>query len=187
MRYGWGGITKVQEENKPPATDIDAWLALVEQSGDPNSGRRLFFSPAGPLCSRCHRFEGRGGTVGPDLTLIGRQQTPRRIVTSILQPSNEIDFQYTPWILVSDNGKAHTGLPAASPGDDGIERYYDSEGELFSLPSDTIEGRMLSTTSIMPDGMNKLLTIDDLRDLVAMLTSSGIEDKSIRFAPVFSQ
>ncbi len=163
------------DQNRPPATDINAWLALVEQPGDPDAGRRLFFSPAGPLCSRCHRFEGRGGTLAPDLTLLGRQQSRRRILTSILQPSDEIDMQYTPWVLLSDAGKVYIGLPADSPGDNGIEHYYDSDGKLFSLPSDTIESRTLSDTSIMPSGLDKLMTIDDLRDLIALLMSSKAE------------
>ncbi len=160
------------EKGRPPATDIDAWLALVEQPGDAESGRRLFFSSAGPLCSRCHRFNGRGGTLAPDLTLIGQQQSRRRILTSILQPSAEMDMQYTPWILESDAGKVYTGLPADSSGDHGIEKYYDSDGKLFSLPSESIESRMLSDTSIMPSGLDQLMTIDDLRDLIALLMSS---------------
>jgi hypothetical protein len=168
------GMNDAQEEKKPPATDIDAWLALVKQPGDPDSGRRLFFSPGGPLCFRCHRFDGRGGTIGPDLTRIGQQQSPRRILTSILQPSNEIDLQYTPWILVSEDGKVYTGLPAPTPGDTGIEKYHNSKGELFALPSHTIESRTLSDTSIMPDGLNKRMTIDDLRDLIGLLTSAGL-------------
>ena len=167
-----------QNKNRPPATDIDAWLKLVEQPGDIEAGRRLFFNPAGPLCSRCHRFDGRGGTIAPDLTLLGQQQSRRRILTSILQPSDEIDMRYTPWILLSDAGKVYTGLTADSPGDNGIEHYYDSDGKLFSLPSEEIESRTLSDTSIMPSGLDKLMTIDDLRDLIALLMSSHIENNN---------
>ncbi len=163
------------DKTRPAATDTDAWLKLVERSGDPEAGRRLFFSSAGPLCSRCHRFDGRGGTIAPDLTLIGQQQSRRRILTSILQPSDEIDMRYTPWILQSDAGKVYTGLTAESPSDNGIEHYYDSEGKIFSLPSDTIESRTLSDTSIMSSGLDKLMTIDDLRDLIALLMSSQVE------------
>jgi len=74
-------------------------------------------------------------------------------------------------MLQTADGKVHTGLPAASSGDDGMERYYDSTGAVFTLPSHTIESRKLSQTSVIPDGLDKLMSIDDLRDLIALLST----------------
>lgn len=52
-----------------------------ELSGDPAAGRSLFF--AANRCADCHRFQGAGGTVGPDLTGVGvkpASELVRRIV-----------------------------------------------------------------------------------------------------------
>jgi len=57
------------------------------------------------------------------------------------------------------------------PGDDGIEDYADPAGQKFSLPTESIETREASTTSIMPDGLEKVISIADLRDLVTFLAT----------------
>jgi hypothetical protein len=40
------------------------------------------------------------------------------------------------------------------------------------LPSDAIEERSATDVSIMPDGLQAGLTVEDLRDLVAFLTET---------------
>jgi hypothetical protein len=41
---------------------------------------------------------------------------------------------------------------------------------VFTLPSNSIEERTVSTTSIMPENLQAALSICDLRDLVTFLT-----------------
>jgi hypothetical protein len=160
-----------QAEAKPAATDLAAWTKLLERPGDAVSGRRLFFSSVGARCNACHQINARGGRVGPDLTLIGHTSSRERIIASILQPSQEIAPEFQSWLLVTKDGKALSGLRLQKPGDDGVEDYSDAAGKKFSLRTDEIESRQASTTSIMPDGLEKLVSIDDLRDLVTFLTS----------------
>jgi putative membrane-bound dehydrogenase-like protein len=168
-----GGVHPPSSEAKPPAADIAAWRAKLSGAGDAAAGRRLFFSPAGPHCSACHRYGGRGGNVGPDLTRIGRSASREKIVTSILQPSQEIAPDYQGWTLVDTDGKTHIGLRLPKPGDDGTEDYADASGKTFTLASSAIEDRRIATTSIMPDNLHSTLSIDDLRDLVAFLVETG--------------
>jgi putative membrane-bound dehydrogenase-like protein len=168
-----GGVHPPSAEAKPEAADIAAWRAKLSGAGDAAAGRRLFFSPAGPHCSACHRLGGRGGSVGPDLTQIGRSASREKIITSILQPSQEIAPDYQAWTLVDRDGKTHIGLRLPKPGDDGTEDYADTSGNKFTLPSSAIEDRRVATTSIMPDSLQSILSIDDLRDLVAFLVESG--------------
>ena len=122
-------------EAKPQAADIAAWKNVLNKPGDAAAGRRLFFSPVGPRCSVCHRHSGRGGTVGPDLSEIGRSTSREKIITSILQPSQEIAPDYQPWVLIYDEGKTYTGLRLPKPGDDtGPRSYADATGKTFTLP-----------------------------------------------------
>ncbi|MEX2092000.1 MAG: PVC-type heme-binding CxxCH protein [Pirellulales bacterium] len=165
------GLRPAISEIKPPADDLFAWNALLEKPGDAAAGRRLFFSAVGARCAVCHRFDGRGGTIGPDLTAIARSNSRERIISSILEPSREIAPHYQPWLLVTTDGKSYSGLRLAKGGDDGIEPYADSEGREFTLDSDTIESRQASPVSIMPDGLEATISIDDLRDLVTFLTA----------------
>jgi putative heme-binding domain-containing protein len=165
-------------ERKPLSTDIAGWSKLLEKPGDAAAGRRLLFNPAGPRCSVCHKHSGRGGNVGPDLTEVGRSTSREKIITSILQPSQEIAPDYQSWVLVTSDGKTHTGLRLPKVGDDGTEGYADANGKYFSLPIASIEERHVSSKSIMPDNLQSTLSIDDLRDLVTFLAggqSNGID------------
>lgn len=161
------------EEAKPQAEDLARWNELLGEAGDAAAGRRLFFSPIGPRCGVCHQHTGRGGRVGPDLTHIGRSNNHQQIVASLLQPSREVAPHYQPWVLVTKDGRTHTGLRQPKAGDSDTEFYVDSAGNEFSLPSDTIEQRSASEKSIMPDGLQAGMTIADLRDLIAFLTAAN--------------
>ena len=166
------GQRPMPPEEKPPADNLADWVELLSETGDAEAGRRLFFSGVGGRCGVCHQHSGRGGRIGPDLTRIAHSSTRERIIASILQPSQEIAPHYQPWLLVTRDGKTHTGLRLPKPGDDGTELYVDAEGEEFILKSDEIEFREAASTSIMPEGLQKTVSIDDLRDLMAFLTAS---------------
>lgn len=171
-------------ETKPPSADIAVWNALIQkESGDAESGRRLFFSAVGPRCGACHRFDGRGGSIGPDLTNIARVNSRERLLTSILQPSREIAPHFQPWTLVTNDGKTLSGLRLAKGGDDGVEPYADSTGRRFEIRSDEIESRQASPVSIMPDALETTITVADLRDLVAFLTQTPLPETSPTVAP----
>jgi putative heme-binding domain-containing protein len=163
------GLKPASVEARPAADDIAAWKDLLSKPGDAAAGRRLFFSPVGARCGVCHKHGGRGGTVGPALSEIGRSTPREKIITSILQPSQEIAPDYQPWVLVTSDGKTHTGLRLPKPGDDGTEDYADATGKKFTLPSAVIEDRHVASKSIMPDNLQSTLSIADLRDLVTFL------------------
>jgi putative heme-binding domain-containing protein len=166
------GLGPVELEVKPAAENLLAWNSLLEDSGNAASGGRLFFSTVGPRCGVCHQHNGRGGRIGPDLTQIGQTSTREQIIASILQPSQEIAPHYQPWVLTMTDGKTRTGLRQPRPGDDGTEHYFDSAGNEFSLQSETIDLREASGTSIMPNGLQNVVSIADLRDLVTFLMSA---------------
>jgi putative membrane-bound dehydrogenase-like protein len=166
------GSTEPPAEEKPAAGDLEAWKKLIAESGDADSGRRLFFSAVGPQCSACHRHSGRGGNVGPDLTRIGESNTPERVLTSILDPNREVAPHYESWILITDDGKTHVGQRLPKGGDDGVEPYADPTGKRFELKSESITHRQTSPASIMPSGLEKNLSIEDVRHLVTFLKGS---------------
>ncbi len=165
---------KPPDEAKPTASDIAGWAKSLAKPGDAAAGRRLFFSPVGARCSVCHQYGGRGGNIGPDLTMIGRSTSREKILTSILQPSQEIAPDYQPWVLITTDGKTYTGLRLPKPGDDGQENYVDAAGKEFILPSSEIEERRASSTSIMPDNLQSILSVDDLRDLLTFLAAGKV-------------
>jgi putative heme-binding domain-containing protein len=154
------------QKDRPPAKDIDAWMKRLEGKADPEAGERIFFHAKLATCSRCHRIDGRGADVGPDLSSIGRTDR-RHILESILQPSNTVAPHYVAWRLETADGKVRNGMLVHTQLDE--YTYLDAKGERFKLKTgDLVEQRPL-TTSIMLDGLVDRLTDQEVRDLLAYL------------------
>jgi putative membrane-bound dehydrogenase-like protein len=161
-------LGKAFAKDRPKATDLDAWLKRLEGPADAGAGRRLFAHAKVAGCYRCHRVEGRGQDVGPDLSTIG--QTPRRhILESILQPSAEVAPAFQSWRIETTDGKVRNGLLVDTSLD--VYTYVDEKGVRFKVKTgDVVESRALPT-SIMPNGLADGMTDQELRDLLAYLTS----------------
>jgi putative membrane-bound dehydrogenase-like protein len=155
-------------KDRPRPDDLDGWLKFLEGPADAGAGRRVFFHPKLTGCFRCHRVQGRGRDVGPDLSTIGRTDR-RHILESILRPSNTVAPHYQVWLIETADGKVRTGMLVRTNLDE--YTYVDAKGELFKLNTRTIVESRPVPTSIMPDGLSDLLTDQELRDLLAYLCS----------------
>jgi putative membrane-bound dehydrogenase-like protein len=156
------------ERDRPAAKDIDAWAKRLEGNGDAEAGARVFFHPKLAGCYKCHRIDGRGADVGPDLSSIGRTER-RHILESILQPSNTVAPHYVAWHLETADGKVRTGMLLHTQLDE--YTYLDAEGKRFKLKTgDLVEQRPLAI-SIMPEGLVERMTDQEIRDLLAYLQS----------------
>jgi len=154
------------EKGRPPAKDLDAWTKRLEGPADADAGARVFFHPKLAACYKCHRIDGRGQDVGPDLSNIGRTDR-RHLIEAILQPSNTVAPHYVSWHLETADGKVRNGMLIHTNLDE--YTYLDAQGGRFKLrTSDLVEQRAL-TTSIMPDALVDRMTDQEMRDLLAYL------------------
>ncbi|MHB1423553.1 MAG: PVC-type heme-binding CxxCH protein [Gemmataceae bacterium] len=155
-------------KDRPRPDDLDSWLTRLEGPADAETGRRIFFHPKLAACSRCHRVEGRGAMVGPELSSIGRTDR-RHILESVLRPSNTVAPHYQTWQIETDDGKVRNGMLVKTELDQ--YTYLDAKGDYFSVNTRSIVENRSLPTSIMPDGLTDLLTDQELRDLLAYLCS----------------
>lgn len=151
----------------------DLKLDLVKQGRSMDSGRAAFRQTG---CNQCHRFAGEGGTVGPDLTGIGKRLRPHDLLESILLPSKIISEGYATTEIETKSGDVITGR---------VERENDRELVVRpSLASDTVitirksdvRQQTLSKTSNMPTGILNTLEESQILDLLAYLLSDSNPD-----------
>jgi putative membrane-bound dehydrogenase-like protein len=153
---------------RPPHDDIAAWLKRLDGPGDAAAGRRVFFHPRLGGCFRCHRVDGRGRDVGPDLSGIGRAER-RNVLESILKPSNLVAPHYQAWVITTADGRVRSGMLMHTHLDECT--YVDPQGDQFRVNTRDITDARPARTSIMPDGLADLFTDQELRDLLAYLGS----------------
>lgn len=158
--------------DRPPVTDTAAWLRRLDGPADPEAGRRVFEHPKLANCSKCHRVEGRGSDVGPDLSLIGRTER-KWIVESLLQPSAVVAPHYQPWKVDTLDGKSRVGQLVHTHLDEST--YVDAKGDRFKVLAGDVVEASPTKGSVMPDGLIDGLTDQEVRDLVAYLATVGVK------------
>jgi putative heme-binding domain-containing protein len=136
------------------------------QGGDSARGREVFFGNK-VACATCHRIGNEGGTIGPDLTKLGAIRAGRDILESILVPSSTIAQGYDPYVIVTDQGKTLHGVIARGTADLVVLR--DASGAELQLRTTQIQEMRRATTSLMPEGMERVLSREQFRDLLAFL------------------
>tara|TARA_Y100001934_G_C12381235_1_gene792551 strand:+ start:2681 stop:5170 length:2490 start_codon:yes stop_codon:yes gene_type:complete len=157
--------------NRPALQDLEGWKKVLKDGkGDLDTGRRIFFHPRIALCSTCHRRNGRGTVLGPDLSVVADRGDHDWLLNSILQPNRDVAPQFYPWELTMKNGDEFVGIVLRKGGRSGKEFYRDRTGKERGIVKDEITSRRELKTSLMPDGLLASLTIQEIRDLVAYLS-----------------
>lgn len=150
---------------------VDHYLETLV-AGDPGHGRELFLRH----CSACHRLEGKGFQVGPDLAALS-SYNPRALVESILDPNRAVDERYRSYTLVNTNGLVMAGILTGETGTS--LTMLENGGKLRTMLRADVE--MLESTgkSLMPEGFERDLNPTDVCDLISYLTSAAIPPKTI--------
>jgi len=117
---------------------------------------------------QCHRVNGRGGAIGPDLSLIGRTSARERLVRSIVAPSEDMSPQYQGWEIRTKAGETLTGLQGHLRTDGGAT-LLSFDGQEIKLSGDHVQSFRALDRSLMPEGLAALHSVEELRDLVTFL------------------
>ena len=125
------------------------------------------FNSQKAACFTCHAIGYRGGKLGPDLTRIGAVRTEMDLLESIVFPSASFVRSYEPSIVVTVDGRSFQGVVRDEPG--GTLAVQTTATQVERVPRDEVESIEPGRVSIMPQGYDKLLSPQDLADLVAFL------------------
>jgi putative membrane-bound dehydrogenase-like protein len=170
--------TEVQSSAAPLLERLNAdtgdQLARIEQlssalaGGDPARGHEVFRGKRAS-CLACHRVGAEGGAAGPDLSRVGAVRTRRNLLESIVLPSATFARGYEPFNVVTDDGKVHSGVIGRETAD-AIYLRTAERAETRVLRAE-IDELVPGKVSIMPQGLDKQLSSQQLRDLLAYLLS----------------
>ena len=155
-------------ENSFSKSDPLAAYRAALDGGDPASGDKIFHLRSDASCLRCHTVHGSGGIVGPILDGIGSKQSREYLLESIVLPNAKIAAGFESVILRLKDGRTVTGIVKKQT-DETVD-LIDADGKKIHVRKDQIVQRKQGQ-SAMPEGLDKLLSKRDLRDLVAYLAS----------------
>lgn len=159
------GLNQQLAHRSAVSTDSE-WQALLSGKGDKERGRRVFYSNTS-MCSTCHAIDDQGGDLGPNLSNVGQSKNRDQLLRSIISPSEEISPEWQGWYIRLKDGTTQQGrqidVKAGS-----IDIYTQASG-FVSFDTKDIEDYGLIRTSLMPDGLERNLTDQDLTDLLAFL------------------
>ncbi len=123
-------------------------------------------------CSQCHRLAGEGGSVGPDLTGIGRRLSARDLLESIVLPSKVIAEGYARTEIERFSGEVSTGRVERE--DEHAVQIRPADGEeVVTIRKADIRKRALSPISNMPTGILNTMNETQILDLLALLVSEA--------------
>lgn len=150
--------------------DFEGEIARLEKivgpgGGVPKKGEAHFKA----RCASCHRMFDQGGLVGPDLTSYQRGDR-EALLLAIVDPSAEIREGYEHAVVRLKSGAVHSGFCEQIDEQRVVMRHL--SGQTRVLQRAEISQLKLSQSSLMPPGLLKGLSDEELRDLFAYLRST---------------
>lgn len=126
-------------------------------------------------CVACHKMNGEGRELGPDLTKIdAKKHTKEHILRSLIEPSKEIAEKYQSNTFVLDSGKVLTGMVVEENAEQ-VKVLIDplAKAAPLAVDKESIDERIKSPLSIMPKGLLSKLTEEEILDLIAYVFAKG--------------
>lgn len=145
---------------------IAQYRAALELPGDRARGKAVFAK----TCSVCHRLEETGHRVGPDLESLANK-SPQSLLQEILDPNRNLDGRWVVYNAVTHSGRTFSGLLANENA--GSITLAGQEGKQEVLLRSDIDEFQGTGQSLMPEGLEKDLKLQDVADLLQYLTNLG--------------
>jgi len=131
-------------------------------------GERLF---AEATCAQCHKMNGMGGAVGPELTDVLKRWKGDRlgVLREILDPSHKIDPKYSVQVIYTVDGLVVSGIVKAED-KSSISILENLEAkEPMVIDKDDIDEQVRSSKSMMPKALLDRFSRDEILEVVSYI------------------
>ena len=162
----WGPLNELSADKKAMFTKFRSLLTKDKLAqADPSQGRALFKF----RCGSCHKLFGEGGNIGPDITGANRTNL-EYLLGNVLTPSAIIQDAYRMHVVLMDNGRVYSGIPAGE-NERQLRLRVANRTEPVVIAKSKIEERQIAKISMMPEGILKFISDEDVLNLFAYLQS----------------
>ncbi|HXT41396.1 MAG TPA: PQQ-dependent sugar dehydrogenase [Candidatus Angelobacter sp.] len=143
-------------------------FAMVHD-GNAVHGRELFASEQRAACVKCHSVDGSSGKAGPDLFAVGDKLPRMELIRAVLEPSAEIAVGYGTTIVETKSGEQFQGVLKDATAE-AIE-LMGADGQRVRIATRDIREQRGSNVSLMPEGLQAGLSLQEFTDLVEYLVT----------------
>jgi len=145
---------------------VKQYESVAELKGDTGRGAALFRQN----CATCHRLNGEGSNVGPDLGSMADKSVASLLV-AVLDPNQAVDAAYAAYTIQTKNDRELAGIIAAeTPNSITLRMPGGTEETVLRTEIKQMSGSRLS---LMPEGFEKALTPQAMADLIAWLQTGA--------------
>jgi quinoprotein glucose dehydrogenase len=136
--------------------------------GSRSLGKKIFFDRPDAQCVRCHRIQGVGGDVGPDLTNVAAEKSREYFLESIVLPNKQIAPGFDSVLVTLKNDETVAGVLKSETPEELV--INSPQKGLMTIKKTEIASRSKSL-SPMPEGIGQILSKHDIQNLVEFLSS----------------
>ncbi len=149
----------------------------MQKEGDPARGQKLCTDEQRLGCTKCHTLDGRGLKAGPDLAAAGDQFARRDLIDAVLTPSATIAVGYGTTIVETKVGEEFQGV-LKQVTDAWVELMV-ADGQRIRVATGDIHAQRGSPVSLMPEGLQTGLALQEFADLIEYLVSLKQADHAL--------
>ena len=166
-------VAKVLHSDRPGdrAAVLARFRVATQLKGDAAAGRLVFDKQ----CADCHRLNGQGHAVGPDLAALTNKSVGA-LLKATLDPSGDVDGRYLNYVAADKDGRIVTGILAEETGTS--ITIAEPAGKRRVILRRDLDQLRATGKSFMPDGLEKELSPQDLANLFAYVIASGPRPKT---------
>lgn len=156
-------VTKL---NRAQAERLQYLKSLEDKisTGNIENGRKLFFGKA--VCWACHTVGSDGGNLGPDLTSIQKDRSTHDLLEAIVYPNASFVREFETY-KVKTKSTEHLGIIKEKLADAII--LHTSAQTTVRIPKADILSMEIHDISMMPQGLDKAMSQQEISDLMAFL------------------
>ncbi|MCA9035768.1 MAG: c-type cytochrome, partial [Planctomycetaceae bacterium] len=122
-------------------------------------------------CAACHRIGDVGKQIGADLAALKDRSTDA-LLTAILDPNKAVEAKFLSYTAVTQDGRTFSGMLLNETGNSVTLLGTDGKEQIVARTD--LEELICSNRSLMPEGLEKDLSAEDLAHVIAFVQSSGI-------------